>query len=246
MVPGLPWLSVLTCPARPQYWERTLLSIDAAGGAYFHGRRVLFVDGNIDGAIYYRGASASSWEVRGEPPQGSARAMQAILRAAFEDGAPYLLYFEDDLELAQHAVEVMARLPVPADCWALQFCDVGHVAPKTPAYFDAFYPQTSAIHRHKTDHHWGTVALKIPRWTLARVDVPVNFWHPRGHSSDVLLGKLGTTDATPYIGVVAPSIVQHIGVESICNPHRALSDHGRSAHNFPGVDFDARTLLGGE
>lgn len=237
---GLPWLSVLTCPTRPHYWEQTIMAIDAAGGAYFHGRKVLFVDGDPDGPIYYRGAVASGWAVRDcrkeiGQRQGSARSMLAVLQAAAADEAPYLLYFEDDLQLARHAVEVMERMPVPGDFWALQFCDLKRIG------------GPDIINTAQTDHHWGNQAMKLPRWTIERgAKWASTYEHQHPYASDVLLGMIGTTPATPFFGVVAPSIVQHIGAESICNPNRDLSEYGRSAHNFPGVDFDARTLLGGE
>lgn len=231
-----PWITVLTLPERPLYLDRTLTSLEAAGALDFAGDRIVFVDGDplrVPQRARWAYAPTNNVSRRG----GSAKALVAILRAAAQLGALYVLYFEDDVVCSRNAISAMAGMVVPTDCWALQFCDIKHLGPGAHA--------APSLTRHVADHHWGTQALKIPSWTLLRVlqSSEPERW-PQAFSSDVLLGKIATTEATPHLGIVSPSVVQHVGAHSVCNQGQDLRECGRSAHNFAGVDFDARSVEG--
>jgi hypothetical protein len=60
----------------------------------------------------------------------------------------------------------------------------------------------------------------------------------------VLLGQIAAA-AFPGapLAVAVPSIVQHVGAVSLCNPSEPIGGPGRAARNFPGVGFDARELI---
>jgi hypothetical protein len=245
----VPWLTVCTTPRRTDYLAATIAAIDEAGGSWFPGRKVLYVDGKSSGP------PPVGWELReSEQNYGNAHSAIALLRAAARARAPYLLFFEDDIILTRYAVDVMCDIEVPPECFMLQFCDLKAYGDPRHDALRIFNQPLGADESNTSDPTrpgpmWGNQALKVPlRSLVAFTDTATARMWRRKHHADILFSNVAAEAAgpgvTPYLGIVAPSLVQHVGLKSLCNPTQGLDKRGRIAHNFPGVDFDARSLLG--
>lgn len=247
-----PWLTVVTTTSRPHYLQATLDSIDRNGGATFPGEKHLYVDGHLEGwspptlppswTIYPWGEWGEGW------PRGNAYNTINVLRLAAAERVPYLLYFEDDIALTRNAVSVMEDLIVPPDCFALQFCDLKqHGDPRNDKLRLLRQPigddESNTFDLTRPGPMWGLQALKFhPMFLRAFAQAKAPTLWARMHHSDILLSRVAVETAFPYLGIVSPSLVQHIGLKSMVNPGDGLTRRGRAAHNFPGENFDARSL----
>jgi hypothetical protein len=256
---GKPAVTVLTSPQRSGYYERTIELLDETGATKLP-TRILFVDGPAShdaveahgpwgplGGRYMR-ITPPEWNIRScytgydGRVSGTKKAMVNILRWAADVGVSDLYYFEDDVLPAKNAVLAMQAIVVPDDCAFLTFCDIKWLGgeDKTPGI-----RRFAGFDEINDTGHWGNQALKIPRATLQYFrSGPLPPWHHR-HASDVLLSIIVAQEPAPWnkYGVVAPSLVQHIGLNSLANPREPQRGHGREAANFVGKDFDALAVV---
>jgi len=246
-----PWITVVTTPRRPEYLEATVSAIDSTGGKEFDGERRLFTDGDGD-QLEWR--PPADWQVfsRGRTYRGNSFNAIRVCRDAAIAGTPYILFFEDDIALTRNAITVMSQVEIPPDCWALQFCDLRSFGDRGTDKIRIFRQSIANYTNEECDPTkactmWGNQSLKIPLRTLKLIDKStlIDRWEQNQgpHHADVLLSliSLEQTDA-PYLGIVGPSLAQHVGMKSLCNLGRNLTDLGRSSRTFPGVDFDALKL----
>jgi len=257
---GKPALIVLTSPRRSGYYEQTLALLDEAGGAALP--RMLFVDGPASpdsikahspwgppGGQYTRLAppewivrSCYTGESRGGIWGGTKMAMVNVLRWAADVGVSDLYYFEDDVLTSKNAVRAMQAVNVPDDCAFLSFCDIKWLGgnDKTPAI-----RRFAGFDEVDGTGHWGNQALKIPQATLQYLrSSQLPLWHYR-YGSDVLLSIMVAHGPSPWksYGVVAPSLVQHVGLNSLVCPNGPQRGLGREAANFIGEDVDALSVV---
>jgi len=247
-----PWLTVITTPRRQDYLASTIAAIDAAGGLHdWKGLKFLYVDGNSDDLLWK--PSPSGWLISSQESHGNAANSLRVLKDAAKFKVPYVLFFEDDLKISRNAIPVMAELEVPSDCWALQFCDLRSFGDPRSDEIRIFRQSMGDDVNVECDPKkactmWGNQALKIPERTLkliAESKIPDQWEAQHGpHNADTMFSLISLEQKeAPYLGIVAPSLVKHVGsVRSMNNEGREL-DLGRSARNFPGEDFDARSLL---
>ncbi len=239
-----PWLTVLHNPARPEYLQRTLLELDSAGAAELAGKGELFrwiaVDGDPDIVNAPPGWAKGSVGAG----IGTRRALQRVLQAARDGGAPHCLYFEDDVVAAKNAVLALQLIPVHPRAGYLVASNMtrGAVQTRHPA------PRL-ALAQSDTDvlpgGFWGTQSLKIPRRTiehLAQLQIPTS--DPR-NSGDVWLGQNAASRAAPWphFEMVCPSIFQHVGVRSLAWPGKQIGPDLRTAPDFDPW-FDALKISG--
>lgn len=234
---SLPWLTVLTTKSRPQYLAGTLDALDGNGrGWAFPGRKMVVFDGGGEGW------SRLGWENRNvsrEPGTvvQSARALHYIMGAAFWGGAPYLLYFEDDVFVCRDAVLAMSEMEVPDKVAFLTFCNqkVGcdHVWPHVQA--------RRADEPLNSPGHWGSQAMKVPRRTL---EIVAKAASPTcGFSSDAWFGAAVASGDTRY-GIVLPSLVRHTGKVSTIPDQRGQPWAGhRLGLNYAGDDADGLAIV---
>lgn len=204
MTPGLPWISVLTTPRRPDYLRGTLAAIDDAGGAAFAGRKIVFVDDDATERV--RPLVGPGWDVERLSPQsspgvlratlrGTLRSMWEILHRAALARAGFLLYFEDDVRLSLNAITAMSSFSVPDELEALSFFQMNPGMSTEPG-----------THRFRLPRFWGAQCLKIPDRSLARFAGDDDETLPTyPFACDVWIGERLS------IGIVLPAIVRHIG-----------------------------------
>ncbi len=242
---------MITCPRRSEYLSATISNIEAAGGADWPGSKFLFVDGDEDELKW---KPPASWTVvyRGSYPAGNVANTLRVFEKAAKADIPYVLFFEDDLIFTKNAVQAMAEIEVPPDCWALQFCDLRGFGDMRSDKLRTFRQLTRNHDNEECDPGkactlWGDQALKVPQWMVERIaqsSAPQRWASKKG--ADVLLTLIAMEQsAAPFLGVVAPSLVKHVGFRSLCNDNRRPTDPfpERSCRNFPGTGFDALSLL---
>jgi hypothetical protein len=92
---------------------------------------------------------------------------------------------------------------------------------------------------------WPLCCVKIPAPVVERLiaeNPAARGWQdkrPSIHEGDMVIGRMLRVWGLKYYQHT--SLFQHVGVTSLCNPHATLAGH-RTAHDFPGTDFDALTL----
>lgn len=154
-----------------------------------------------------------------------------------------ILVLEDDVELCTGALEYIEAFPVPPDLAFLEWFDGAHPAavPFT-AVFTGLPP-------------WGLVPgllvkLQAVTWPLRTIralfeawPLPPAWWTPKHGGDDLLTCIAG--DLGWDWRVHLPNLVQHVGAVSLVDAKRTLTGK-RISKNYPGADFDARTLWAGK
>jgi hypothetical protein len=218
-------ISVLTCPAlRGQYLERTIASIDRAGGADFEGPKVIHIDGGGDIPRF------AGWSVESLSGQraGARKAMVAIMKAAAGARVATLLYFEDDVILCKNAIRAMLEIGVPQPLGFVTYCDLAwHPCP--PLELAAF-PGCPTNQPVPIDGFVGCQALALPLRTLERFVEPLPDWIDR-NNCDATIGQI----AECY-GVV-DSLANHVGTQSAIMG--LAYERLRVVRGWRGEDFDA-------
>ncbi len=236
-----PWLTVLHNPARPEYLQRTLLELDSAGAAQLGAKGELFrwiaVDGDPDAVNAPPGWSKGSV---GNGSTGTRRALQRIVQAGADAGAPHLLYFEDDVIASKNAVSALQLIPVHPRAGFLVACNTrdGITDDRRPFPRPARpFPRLALVAADGNltpGGFWGTQALKLPGRTLAhlaRLTIPDS---DPVRSGDVWLGENAASRAAPWpeFAVLVPSIFQHIGARSLAWPEKGIGPDRRTARDF--------------
>jgi len=169
--------------------------------------------------------------------QGTVANYYRALRVALDICERYqlqqILVCQDDIELCTGALEYIEAFPVPVGAAFVEWFDgrepgrgVGPCAPWVK---------------------WEcgrTLNLQAVTWRLETIRAvlaqPRPAWWTLPHGVDDLLcciaGDLGW-----QWGVHLPNLVQHVGAQSLVDPARTLTGN-RTSKNYPGKDFDARSL----
>lgn len=223
-------ISVLTCAKRGQYLERTIASIDRAGGSEYSGPKFIHVDGPVDGIV-----GAPGWDVVSVSPVGGSavRALLAIAARALDLQAEPLLYFEDDVILCRNAIPAMLRIGVPYPLGLVSYCDLLWHAGGRPLELVA-YPGCPRNFPVADGGFVGCQALALARRTLEQlVAVGPPAWVDR-HNCDATIG----TSCRAY-GIV-DSLADHIGADSAIMGKRY--ERLRGVRGWRGEDFDASAI----
>lgn len=271
MAEGTPWMTVLTCAARREYFAATMASIRAADDGFFLGEKVVFVDGanqlSPEDWKWYEDAAGSGWRFEMTDPHGEAigtkPAMIALLHVVASAGAAWLLYMEDDITLSKNAIAAVCCYAHshPAHLAFTTFCDIKNIAPldgvtECPGY-DFSGPTGEG-------GHWGNQMLLIPGAAMHYLQSITTLpdWgitippHERSwpkdwtdvvlgrKASDILLGISLACSPSPWTkyGVFSPSLAQHVGENSLVNPKATVTGWGRDTLTWRGEDFDALSL----
>jgi hypothetical protein len=100
-------------------------------------------------------------------------------------------------------------------------------------------PLTPQLVRRVCSLFYCNQALTFSRATAEKIRYsPLAMAWNRPHEGDVLIAQV--LQLADY-GVHFPSLVQHVGAVSLCNPGQPLKKN-RISHHYPGRDFDAGTL----
>jgi hypothetical protein len=223
-------ISVLTCAGREEdYLERTIASIDRAGGAEYSGRKVIHVDGPL-GLV----SSVPGWELVSlseRPRRGARHAMTSILHGAADAGVELLLYFEDDVTLCRNAIRAMLEIGVPEPLGFVSYCDLRWDG--RPLELVAFpgCPRNAPV---ADGGFVGCQALALPLRTLERFRVtPPPAWLDR-NNCDSTIGTM-----CQQYGIL-DSLADHVGAESAIMGRRY--ERLRVVRGWRGEDFDADTV----
>lgn len=225
-------IAVLSAAGREATCARTLAELEHRGGAGFlRCRRTLF---------YSAPASASNpwfpegWKmVRRVGPRGGGVDFRWMVGEICVDMDAVLI--EDDVQPCTHAVERMDEIEVPDDCGAVSFYDAGDTIGSLYAGHKSGIHKVPASGPNELGFH-GAQALRLPRWLLARMQS--GQFDPPHSGQDVWVGRL-LHRLGLQIAVTCPSLVQHVGDDSLCSPGAKLTGARAPATNFPGEDFDA-------
>jgi hypothetical protein len=168
------------------------------------------------------------------------------IKAGIDSMRPWVTVLEDDIELCRGAVKRIDESGVPADCAFICWCDTFVGRPKQviegPYAFNRPkepVPDAPGYVRRTSALFYCSQALTFPRSSaIAILESPLTrMWSAR-NEGDQLVAQVFRHD--PY-AVHVPSLVQHVGDLSICNPGSKLMLE-RLSHHYPGKDFDAATL----
>lgn len=265
-----PWMTVLTCSDRREYFAATMASIREAGGDSFPGEKNVFIDGTEnfkpeDWSWY--ADQAPGWNLcstgKGllSPRIGTKPAMLHVLYQAAEASAPYLLYMEDDIVLSKNAIKFVTSMTHPSHLAFISFCDIKNIGRQTGITMCPGYDFEGPVGE---GGHWGNQMLLIqgpalqylkesttfPDW---RISIPDHqkAWPKKWEdvvlgmkASDIMLGVSLACSPAPWgrYGVFTPSLAQHIGERSLVNPLATSQGWGRDSLTWRGADFDSLML----
>jgi len=223
-------ISVVTCSERTRYLLDTLVAIDEEGGGDV--LRTVYSDGPCSAEIRVQVPSAWSLIEKEDGPSGTRHMMWWIFVRELALGVERLLYFEDDIALAPRAVTRMRA------------CEVADDHAMTTFYDWKEFPDPSTRHGYYTVPSLGrddlgicgSQALMIPRQILEWVvSKPPDAWgnFTGRHASDYMLSLALSQSAQPRHHVHLPSLVDHLGHESVVDPSRSIVPGRRRAAIFP-------------
>lgn len=225
-------IGVLSGAGRESDCERTLIELEERGGASQAGAdRTLFYSGNLANTPKV----PHGWNIVSRAgPHGGGNDFRWMLGHLRPDQDALL--FEDDTQPCRNAVLKMCRLPVPKGCGASSYyygeatC-AGYVPKggRTGIYL------VEADNLAKTGYV-GAQALRVPAWLIARIQT--GEFDPPDRAQDYWLGRV-VGRLGLKMSVTCPSLVQHIGADSLCTPGADLNGGRRPSFQFPGIDFDA-------
>jgi hypothetical protein len=262
------WLTVLTCPARREYFAATIASLRWAGSDKFTGEKIVFIDGTTqlsdEDWAWYREA-APGWSFRSTSPDGASigtkPAMLSLLHQAAEAAVERLVYCEDDILCSKNAIPAILRLKGHDRLAFVSFCDIKNLGFK-PGLTEA--PGYDFAGPSGQGGHWGNQMLllsgkalqylrsttEMPDWGISIPNLGQD-WPKKPEdialgkkASDIMLGISLALPPAPWAkyGIFTPSLCQHIGERSLVNPVATANGFGRDSLTWPGTDFDALTL----
>lgn len=168
------------------------------------------------------------------------------LQAGYDSGKPLITIFEDDIVLCRNAIARIDASDVPADCAFICWCDTFLDRPR-PVAKGPFVenqpkergPDAPGYVRRVSALFYCSQALTFTRGSARTVlDSSLTRIWSAPNEGDTLIAQIFRHD---YYAVHYPSIVQHIGLVSLCNPGSPLKKE-RVSHHFPGPDWDASQL----
>lgn len=202
-------LIVSTSPGRPEYLLRTL---DALEREAIPRHAFIVSDGPLD--IDDIGRGWGLFELEGGGGRRRAGACALELALALDEDAVIL---EGDVVACRGGLHAMLEARVPDDVGLLSF-----FAPLPPPGFRQLNPGPPRITRVRADKWSYAQAIKIPRRMLpfvARPELLDVAAHLLPAGFDVALGELVAKTSTPFVGVVWPNVVDHIGIRSTLGRH---------------------------
>jgi hypothetical protein len=218
-----PLLAVLTSlRVGADYLPSTIRGLERTGALEFPGDRVIYSDGPVGHASFV------GWKIviLGASRLGPSLAGRAVLEHASD--RPWMLFFEDDLDIAATAVATMANAEVPEGAAFLSFYDPRELPEgKAPGVYSA--PILGSDGRG----FWGSLALRFPGYTLRWLGAaPRDEWAARPHAGDVAMSRVLLASPWPRYAIHVPSLVDHVGtVSSVAGRSEALPPN-RRARNF--------------
>jgi len=178
--------------------------------------------------------------------RGQAWNFLRALRAGLDAGAERITLLEDDLEICRGFVARVEATPVPADCAFISWFDPFLGCPRLGTYQGYMalppkepLPPAPGFVRRICSLFYCNQALTFTRATasrIARAYISAVWTAP--HEGDVLIAQILQHE---NYAVHYPSLVQHVGALSLCNPGQRL-EKNRISHHYAGADFDAATL----
>jgi len=169
------------------------------------------------------------------------------LRAGVESGAERITLLEDDIEITRGFVARVEATEVPDDCAFISWFDPFLGCPRLGTYYDAHpeigpkekIPDAPGFVRRVAALFYCNQALTFRRAAAEMIleSSLTRMWSVP-NEGDQLIAQVMRHD---FYAVHVPSIVQHVGMVSLCNPGTAL-EKNRVSHHYRGADFDAGTL----
>jgi hypothetical protein len=194
-------IAVLTCPQRPQYLDRTLADLDAAGAARCD-LRAVFCDG--------LSAEPCAWPItyNRAGPSGARWGMWWILRSMKAFGVNRLVYCEDDIACAPGAIDRILETAILPEEALISFYD----AKEFPGARRA-RPGVHDVHIMGQDGKglFGACCMLIPRRTIEWVCRVAPGAEGMPEHADQALSWALRDSPWPVRGVHIPSLVQHVG-----------------------------------
>ena len=225
-------IGVLLAERREQMGEITIRELEERGAA-----------GVVDiRTLYYSARDASpapklpdGWRlVRRPGPNGGGADFRWMIGQL--DPTRDAILFEDDVQPCRNAVPAMMKIEVPDDCGAVSFYDGGHAHELKPYAGPHLGLTRVGPERLSRAGFAGAQALRIPAWLIARMQA--GEFDPPAHGQDTWVGRV-VADLGLGVAVLCPSLVQHVGEDSLCQPGANLKDWRTPTTTFPGEDFDA-------
>ncbi len=224
-------LAVLSGAGRETMLERTVAELEARGGARAASSRTVFYSAPKDASPP---PLPDGWQlVRRHGPNGGGADFRWMIGELTADSDALL--FEDDVQPCKNAIPAMIRHHVPEGCGAVSFYDAGDTIGHLYAGMTTGLHLVPASGPGDLGFH-GAQALRLPAWLIYRMQA--GDFDPPHRGQDVWIGRL-LQGLGLKIAVTCPSLVQHVGDDSICSPGASLAGARAPAVNFPGEDFDA-------
>jgi hypothetical protein len=224
-------LAVLSASRREAGCARTLAELEGRGAAQACESRTLFYSARVHDTPP---ELPPGWRLeRREGPRGGGNDFRWMISRL--DPMIDAILLEDDVQPCRNAVPAMVREIVPDDCGAISFYDAGDTIGHLYAGHETGMHRVPASGPNDLGFH-GAQALRLPAWLIARMQA--GQFDPPHVGQDVWLGRV-LKGLGMKIAVMCPSLVQHVGEDSLCTPGAKLTGARAPATNFPGEDFDA-------
>jgi len=162
--------------------------------------------------------------------EGTCYCFLGLLKMFLRSGEERWLYLEDDVLICRNLIEYARRVEIPSHWAALTLLDMRIADAR---------PQRIEMATGKFCH---PAAMILTRETAERL-LGLNIRQPdKEFAADAFTRMLtrGFEQISPVYGVQQPSLVEHIGKYSAIQKRERII---AGAATFPGVDFDALTVL---
>jgi hypothetical protein len=244
-------LALQTAPRPMSTLQQTINSLRSAGSDEWLGPKILMGDGCLP-------LVPSGWINMSAPPpsRGSAKTFLKLLKSStvIDPNLEFLTYIQDDVLLCQNALNYMARIKLPEDAslltWFTYPYDYSYPPWESPAFPASANTPTIAL--RPTRFFILGQAFTLPRKSIESLlycPHVAREW-PKLNGMDEM--PAWTFGDAPY-ATHFPNLVQHTGetTNSACflilrnrNPTLAIPPcDDKTSPYFPGVDFDALSLL---
>ena len=224
-------LGVLSGAGREPMLERTVAELEERGGAAAASSRVVYYSAPNDAPSP---SLPDGWQlVRRHGPNGGGADFRWMIGELTADSDALL--FEDDVQPVRNAIPAMLKHHVREGWGAISFYDAGDTIGHLYAGTRTGVHVVPASGPNDLGFH-GAQALRLPAWLI--YEIQRGDHDPPHRGQDVWIGQLLHRKGLK-IAVTCPSLVQHVGDDSMCTPGATLAGARAPSANFPGEDFDA-------